>query len=62
MFEADERCIVIVNEELQYSIWPSGRAIPGGWRQEGVEGSKEECLAQIRTLWVDMRPASIRER
>ncbi|HEV7679293.1 MAG TPA: GNAT family N-acetyltransferase [Candidatus Dormibacteraeota bacterium] len=54
--------LVVVNHEEQYSIWPSGRDVPDGWRAVGFEGSEEECLAHIEVIWTDMRPRSLRER
>lgn len=51
---------VVVNDEEQYSIWPAGREVPPGWRETGVTGSKADCLAHIETVWVDMRPLSVR--
>ncbi|MER6826738.1 MbtH family protein [Streptosporangium sp. NPDC000563] len=51
---------VVVNHEEQYSIWPDGRDLPDGWREEGVSGSKEECLAHIDRVWTDLRPLSAR--
>ncbi|MFD8499257.1 MbtH protein [Amycolatopsis xylanica] len=53
---------VVLNHEEQYSIWPAARDLPAGWRGEGTEGSKEECLAHIETVWTDMRPLSLRKR
>jgi MbtH protein len=51
---------VVCNEEEQYSIWPSGRPLPDGWREAGPRGSKAECLDYIEREWVDMRPKSAR--
>jgi len=51
---------VVLNDELQYSIWPSGRAIPPGWRAEGYRGTRADCLAHIEREWTDMRPLSVR--
>ncbi|MEU3162790.1 MbtH family protein [Streptosporangium sp. NPDC006930] len=51
---------VVVNHEEQYSIWPDGRDLPDGWREEGVSGTKEECLAHIDRVWTDLRPLSAR--
>lgn len=51
---------VVVNDEEQYSIWPTFRAVPAGWREAGVKGPKGDCLAYIETVWTDMRPASLR--
>ena len=55
-----ENYTVVINEEEQYSIWPAHKEIPHGWRDAGKTGSKEECLAYINEVWVDMRPASLR--
>lgn len=54
--------IVVINHEEQYSIWPSGREIPLGWREAGKTGTKAECLAYIEEVWTDMRPLSLREQ
>lgn len=51
---------VVVNEEEQYSIWPAGRDLPGGWRAESFEGSEEDCITHIDQVWTDLRPRSIR--
>lgn len=53
---------VVLNDEEQYSIWPTGRPVPAGWRKEGVEGTKDVCLAHIDEVWTDMRPLSLRRR
>ena len=57
-----DRYVVVVNHEEQYSIWPAGKDLPPGWREDGVTGSKEECLAHIEDVWVDMRPLSLRKK
>ena len=51
---------VVVNHEEQYSIWPTDREIPLGWRDVGTSGPKAECLAHIKEVWTDMRPLSLR--
>lgn len=51
---------VVINHEEQYAIWPARRDNALGWRDAGVEGLKEECLAYIRDVWTDMRPLSLR--
>jgi MbtH protein len=53
--------VVVMNDEEQYSIWPSGRAIPAGWQPAGKEGGKQECLDYIDDVWTDMRPLSLRQ-
>jgi MbtH protein len=56
----DEMYGVVVNHEEQYSIWPLDRELPAGWRMEGKQGTKDECLAHIADVWTDMRPLSLR--
>lgn len=51
---------VLVNDEEQYSLWLADRESPPGWRDTGRRGSKAECLAYVREVWTDMRPASLR--
>lgn len=53
---------VVVNHEEQYSIWPTERELPLGWRDVGKSGSKAECLNYIKEVWTDMRPLSLRKR
>jgi uncharacterized protein YbdZ (MbtH family) len=58
--ESQRPHLVVLNHEEQYSIWPSDRDIPAGWRREGTEGTMAECLAHIDEVWTDMRPLSLR--
>lgn len=51
---------VVVNAEEQYSIWPEGKPIPGGWAAVGFSGAKAECLEHVEQVWTDMRPVSLR--
>jgi MbtH protein len=57
-----ESYIVLVNEEEQHSLWPSHKAVPAGWRNVGVYGSKEDCLEYIEKAWTDITPLSVRQR
>ena len=52
---------ILVNDEGQHSIWPSGQPIPAGWQQVGPVGPKLECLEWIKTHWPDIAPKSLRE-
>ncbi|MBV9447427.1 MAG: MbtH family NRPS accessory protein [Streptosporangiaceae bacterium] len=54
--------LVVLNDEEQYSIWWADRDLPAGWRAEGTEGTRDECLARITEVWTDMRPLSLRQR
>ena len=53
---------VVVNDEDQYSVCLADRDNPSGWIDEGERGSREECLAYIKRVWVDMRPRSLKRR
>ena len=64
MDEKEDNAIykVVVNHEEQYSIWPADRENALGWNDAGQAGSKAECLAHIKEIWVDMRPLSLRKK
>lgn len=51
--------LVLVNDGLQYSLWPSFREIPAGWKTIGPKGKRRECLDWIEQNWTDMRPKSL---
>ena len=53
---------VVINNEEQYSIWPSERDNPIGWKDAGKDGLKQECLDYIKEVWTDMRPLSMRKK
>jgi MbtH protein len=53
---------VVVNHEVQYSIWPANRENVPGWSDAGQSGTREECLAYIKEVWTDMRPLSLRKQ
>lgn len=53
---------VVVNDEGQYSIWFADRENPAGWSDAGKDGSREECLAYVEEVWIDMTPASLRPK
>jgi MbtH protein len=51
---------VVINDELQYSIWPENLLLPAGWKLAGKSGSKSDCLEFVEANWTDMRPLSLR--
>ncbi|NUS05225.1 MAG: MbtH family protein [Nonomuraea sp.] len=59
--DADGRFYVLVNDEEQYSLWPSFTDVPAGWRVAFGEEGRQQCLAHIEQNWTDMRPKSLRE-
>jgi uncharacterized protein YbdZ (MbtH family) len=52
---------VLVNDEDQYSLWPSFVDVPAGWRVAFGESTRADCLAYVEEHWTDMRPRSLRE-
>lgn len=52
---------VLINDEGQYSIWPGQKLTPGGWKEVGFSGSKEEVEKYIDTNWTDLRPLSLQK-
>lgn len=58
----DHRYKVVVNHEEEHSIWPVEQENPPGWKAEGFEGARKECLDHIEEVWTDMRPLSLRRK
>jgi uncharacterized protein YbdZ (MbtH family) len=53
--------LVLVNQERQYSLWPSFLDIPAEWTVVGPKGKRRKCLDWIDANWTDMRPKSLVE-
>ncbi|MCF1436252.1 MbtH family NRPS accessory protein [Agrobacterium vitis] len=53
---------VVISDEERYSIWPTYKPIPLGWRDGSFEGEKQACLDHIAAVWTDMRPLSLRRQ
>jgi len=58
--EQENRFVVVLNDEQQYSIWPTSKPLPAGWASDDFEGSRAECVAYVDRVWTDMRPLSLR--
>ena len=50
---------VLINDEGQYSLWPTFKDVPAGWQTVGPRGQRTECLSYIEEHWTDMRPKSL---
>ncbi len=62
-FDDDEGdFLVLINDEGQYSLWPSFRDVPAGWTAVGPRGKRQVCLDYIEENWTDMRPKSLIEQ
>jgi uncharacterized protein YbdZ (MbtH family) len=53
--------VVLVNDEEQYSLWPTFADVPAGWRQVFGASDRADCLDYVEQTWTDMRPRSLRE-
>jgi MbtH protein len=52
----------LVNDEGQYSLWPTFVEVPEGWTIAHESDSRAACLEFIEKHWTDMRPASLIRR
>jgi len=59
--QADSDFLVLVNDEDQYSLWPSAVEVPAGWHTALGPAAREECLSHIEVNWTDLRPRSLRD-
>jgi uncharacterized protein YbdZ (MbtH family) len=50
---------VLVNDEDQYSLWPSFVEIPAGWTSRFGPDTRQACLDYVETHWTDMRQRSL---
>jgi MbtH protein len=50
---------VLVNHEVQYSLWPASQPTPNGWSVAHDTDSRVSCLEYIEKNWTDMRPLSL---
>jgi MbtH protein len=50
---------VLINEEGQYSLWPSFIEIPAGWSAILPSANRAICVEFIDRNWTDMRPSSL---
>jgi MbtH protein len=55
----DDEYLVLINQEGQYSLWPSFREVPAGWSITGPRTGRKGCLEWIDQNWTDMRPNSL---
>lgn len=59
--DADGEFFVLVNEEEQYSLWPTFADVPAGWRVVRGPCTHGDCLAFVEENWTDLRPKSLVE-
>lgn len=52
---------VLVNDEEQYSLWPTTIEVPAQWRVVFGEAQRADCVDYVEANWTDMRPKTLRE-
>lgn len=52
----------LVNDEGQYSLWPTFAEVPSGWTIVHGPGSRQAALDHVEANWTDMRPRSLVEQ
>jgi MbtH protein len=50
---------VLINDEGQYSLWPTFRDVPKGWRLVHGPTDRISCVDFVEANWTDMRPRSL---
>ena len=50
---------VLINDEGQYSLWPTFIDVPAGWTVAHAADSRQACLDFVNQNWKDMRPLSL---
>jgi MbtH protein len=56
--DENQRCLILCNEQQQYSLWPDFSAVPAGWARVFGPASRGQCVSWLEQHWQDMRPAS----
>lgn len=51
---------VLVNDELQHSLWPSFATVPAGWDVVYGPAEHASCLEWVEENWTDLTPLSAR--
>lgn len=57
--DPDGKYLVLVNDEGQYSLWPSFAEVPAGWTIALEETDRQSALDFVEKEWTDMRPNSL---
>jgi MbtH protein len=59
--DPEGRFLVLVNDEGQYSLWPSFAEVPDGWTVALAETDRQSAVDFVDREWTDMRPKSLIE-
>lgn len=50
---------VLINDEGQYSLWPTFIDVPAGWTVTHDSDTRQHCIDYVNEHWTDMRPNSL---
>jgi uncharacterized protein YbdZ (MbtH family) len=53
---------VLINDEGQYSLWPTFAKVPPGWTVVHGAETRRSCLDYVEEHWQDMRPKTLIEQ
>jgi MbtH protein len=59
--DEDGEYFSLINDEGQYSLWPTFADVPDGWQVAHGADTRSACLEYIEANWTDMRPRSLIE-
>ncbi|MBK4714707.1 MULTISPECIES: MbtH family protein [Tenebrionibacter/Tenebrionicola group] len=51
------RFFILVNDVMQYSLWPAHCALPPGWRTVTGPQDQEACRRWLEAHWQTIQPA-----
>lgn len=54
-------CLIVCNDQLQYSLWPEFSSVPAGWTPVFGPAARPLCVLWLEQHWQDMRPTSLRK-
>lgn len=49
---------IVVNQELQYSLWPTHIALPAGYKFAGAAGTRTEMQELLSQQFVETAPST----
>ncbi|MDG4765802.1 MbtH family protein [Solwaraspora sp. WMMD406] len=59
--DEDGTFFVLINDEAQYSLWPTFADVPAGWTVVFGPDSRAASIEYVEEHWTDMRPRSLAE-
>lgn len=51
--DATASCLVLLNEEGRYSLWPAFLTVPAGWSVALAASDRDTCRRYLESHWLD---------